>query len=376
MTLTNYLVDAYIDVNILLIIALTIWATTRFILLRLGFSQAFCLQLRLLNGVFVAVAFSPLFVMAFDFLLQKGAVAQTYALGLSDLVLAQYLSGGFSMQPSRLEHLLGLRGELITGFVDFKTTGAMIVVAMAFVGFVLVLLRLIHSIWTLERIVQNSFEWRRFGNLHLRVSDRIHVPFSTRGLKRRYIVFPSAMLAHSDDLKMALAHEFQHLRQGDIEWEIALEALRPLFFWNPAFIFGKRQVEQLRELSCDQSVVRSTQFDGHAYCECLLRVCRNGLHPGAQRVLLVSSVPFVQVETSFLGVNSVDFLRRRMASVFDAEQVPQGDSLSRYLQGLLMSLVILISIGLTCQSDWSQDRLMFSAIVNLERLHGPIQFGG
>jgi hypothetical protein len=90
----------------------------------------------------------------------------------------------------------------------------------------------------------------------------------------------------------------------------------------------------------------------------------------------VSSVPFVQVETSFLGVNSVDFLRRRMASVFDAEQVPQGDSLSRYLQGLLMSLVILISIGLTCQSDWSQDRLMFSAIVNLERLHGPIQFGG
>jgi hypothetical protein len=41
-----------------------------------------------------------------------------------------------------------------------------------------------------------------------------------------------------------------------------------------------------------------------------------------------------------------------------------------------MSLVILISIGLTCQSDWSQDRLMFSAIVNLERLHGPIQFGG
>jgi hypothetical protein len=47
------------------------------------------------------------------------------------------------------------------------------------------------------------------------------------------------------DLKMSLTHQFQYLRQGDIEWEIALAAMRPLFFWNPALILRKRQVEQL-----------------------------------------------------------------------------------------------------------------------------------
>ncbi len=52
-----------------------------------------------------------------------------------------------------------------------------------------------------------------------------------------------------------LAHEFQHLRQGDIEWEILLEALKPIFFLNPAFHAWKRQVEKLRELSCDSQVL-------------------------------------------------------------------------------------------------------------------------
>lgn len=52
MTLTNYLLNAYIDANILLIFAFGVWALARFILGRFGFSQAFGLQLKLLNGVF------------------------------------------------------------------------------------------------------------------------------------------------------------------------------------------------------------------------------------------------------------------------------------------------------------------------------------
>ena len=60
MTLTNYLLNAYIDANILLIFAFGVWALARFILGRFGFSQAFGLQLKLLNGVFLAVAVSIL----------------------------------------------------------------------------------------------------------------------------------------------------------------------------------------------------------------------------------------------------------------------------------------------------------------------------
>ena len=376
MTLTNYVLDAYIDANILLICAFNIWALARFILGRFGFSQAFGLQLRLLNGVFLAVAFSPVFGFAFDQLVATGAVSDAYVMSLSDIVLAQYLNGGFTMQPSQLEYLLGMRREMMTALVGFNTSGAVVVTACVAVGFMVGLVRILRSIMALKHIICHSFAWRRFGNLHLRLSDTSHVPFSTRSLRRRYIVLPSAMLTQSVDLKMALAHEFQHLRQGDIEWEIALEALRPLFFWNPVFIFWKRQVDQLRELSCDQRVLARNSYDVKAYCECLLRVCSNSLRQDSKQLVLISSVPFAQIEKSLFGVNSVVFLRRRMTSVFDAKQAPQGRGISRVLRVFLMGLVISISMALTEQGDWSQDRLMLSAIVNLERLHGPTHFGG
>jgi beta-lactamase regulating signal transducer with metallopeptidase domain len=376
MTLTNYLLNAYIDANILLIFAFGVWALARFILGRFGFSQAFGLQLKLLNGVFLAVAVSPFFCLAFDLLIETGTVSQSYAVSLSDIVLAQYLNGGFAMQPSQLEYLLGIRSEMMTALVGFNTLGAMFVAACVAIGFSVGLFRILRSMMALNNIIGRSYEWRQFGNLHLRLSDTNHVPFSTRSLRRRYIVLPSAMLGQSDDLKMALAHEFQHLRQGDVEWEIALEALRPLFFWNPVFIFWKRQVDQLRELSCDQQVLARNNYDVKAYCECLFRVCRNSLRQDSRQLVLISSVPFAQIDRSLLGVNSAAFLRRRMTSVFDAKKVPQGRGLSGVLSVFLMGLVISISVAMTNQGDWSQDRLMLSAIVNLERLHGPTHFGG
>ena len=88
MTLTNYLLNVYIDANILLIFAFGVWALVRFILGRFGFSQAFGLQLKLLNGVFLAVAVSPLFCLAFDLLIETGTVSQSYVVRLSDIVLA------------------------------------------------------------------------------------------------------------------------------------------------------------------------------------------------------------------------------------------------------------------------------------------------
>ncbi|MBT5930952.1 MAG: peptidase M56, BlaR1, partial [Rhodobacteraceae bacterium] len=57
-------------------------------------------------------------------------------------------------------------------------------------------------------------------------------------------------------------------------------------------------------------------------------------------------------------------------------KVPQGRRLAGVLSVFLMGLVISISVAMTNQGDWSQDRLMLSAIVNLERLHGPTHFGG
>lgn len=368
MTLINSVFDAYIDANILLMFAFTLWILARFALRKSGHAYAFTTQLRLLNGIFFAVALSPFIALSIGAFLQSGLVANTISLNLSDFVLAQYLDGGFEMKPSQLEHMLGLREFWTANLLGLKTTSGMIIAALLAVGSGTILMRTAFSIFRLRRIIRHSFPWRQFGNIHLRLSDTIHVPFSTRSPRNHYIVIPSGMLARSDDLKMALGHEFQHIRQGDIAWEIALELLKPFFFWNPAFIFWKRQVERLRELSCDQQVIRRKGYDVQAYCECLLRACRDGLRKDQRQQIIVPSVALVQVNKSLFGVNTVGFLRQRVASLCDAGPAVSRSKIVRVLMIPLIGIITAMSFAIQEPSDWSHDRLMLSTIVNLERL--------
>ena len=101
------------------------------------------------------------------------------------------------------------------------------------------------SAFCLYRIVRQSHAWRKLGRVKIGLSDRTLGPLSTRGLRNYYIVIPSHMLGQKYEMKVSLAHELQHLRQGGIEWEILLKVLKPIFFWNPAYHAWKRQVEHL-----------------------------------------------------------------------------------------------------------------------------------
>lgn len=362
------LLDAYIDANILLMFAFSLWAVVRFVLSKLGMPYAFATQLRLLNGIFLAVAISPFFVLGVGLFLQSGVISQGFSVNLSDFVVAQYLNGSFEMKPSQFEQFLGLRERFTSDLLGLKSNTGIAVVAFLTIGFMVVTARMVISVFRLRRIIRNSYAWRRFSNIHLRLSDTTHVPFSTRSLRNHYIVIPSGMLTQSDDLRMALGHEFQHLRQGDIEWEITLELLKPLFFWNPAFLFWKRQVEHLRELSCDQQVLLRKGYDVRAYCECLLRVCHNSLRKSPRLQIIVPTVAFVQLDRSLFGTQSARFLCHRMTSLFDAKPDCRGRRFFQLLVLPLMAIIVFTSLAIQSPSDWSQDRLMLSTIVNLERL--------
>lgn len=60
MILTESVLNAYINANIMLLFAFALWNFTRFGVEKLGFKLAYIFQLRLLNGVFLAIALSPL----------------------------------------------------------------------------------------------------------------------------------------------------------------------------------------------------------------------------------------------------------------------------------------------------------------------------
>ena len=359
--------NAFINTNILIIVAYVLWWATRAILNRTGQRNSHALQLRLLNMVFVAIVLSPFAVLGMSWL-QNSGHALGLKLNLSDIVVAYYLNGGIEMQATQFERLVNLRDSFTNNVLNAAGWVAWTVIAAFLFSLSIGVLRLFYSVFCLHRIVSNSYAWRRFGRVNLYLSDRTLVPFSTRGLRNYYLVFPAHMLGERRELKVSLAHELQHLRQADIGWEIALETLKPLFFLNPAFHAWKRQVEHLRELSCDAEILRRGRINVDEYCETLLSVCQQSLRKDRVFVVAVPKVTLVTADRSNLMNGPRSFLHERIVSVLEQRNFRQ----SRWLYGAvlapLVSAIMLTAVVIQRPADWSQDRLMLSTVVNLERL--------
>jgi len=358
------LIDTYLDINVLLAFACCLWMITSRMLAAMGLAHSYTAQLKTVRLLFLAIVLSPFVVAAFAFSHRFLGTAPGNPFNLTDFIVAQYLQGRIEMSPARLETLLGVRRQLSSG------SGGMIWWAGAAfaTGFAFFLGRFAASIWKLYRVLDDSFVWRRFGRLDLRLSDRTAVPFSTRSLRRRIVVLPSAMLAEPEDLRIALNHELQHLRQRDVDWEIWMECLKPFFFWNPAFHIWRRQVESLRELSCDRQVLERKGYDVGAYCECLLKVCHNSLKRRRTFSLDAPVVALVQTESRLFGGRAAQVLRHRMMALIDGKAEPHPRILAALMMAPLIGLTLLAAISIQRPGDWSQDRLMLSTIINLERL--------
>lgn len=359
--------DAFVNANILLIFSYGLWLIVRAALSQTRLRHAYSSQLLSLNAIFVTIALSPFVILAFG-LLQTRGLSPAVNVNLSDLVVAYYLNGGFEMEATTVERLLVWREGFTTDVVNMAGWAAIGVTALFAVGVAISSLRLIISVFCLWRILSNSYSWRRFGRIRIRLSDQVLVPFSTRGLRNYYVVIPSHMLAQSKELKVSLAHEFQHLRQGDIEWEILLEALKPLFFLNPAYHAWKRQVEQLRELSCDARVLARGHIDLRSYCDTLLSVCQHALRKDRDFVLALPKVTLVTADRVSPRNGRLSRLEERIVGVLTARKIRNQNLVSVAIMVPLIAAILLTTVAIQKPGDWSQDRLMLSTVVNLERL--------
>ncbi len=375
MPTVSAILDAYVNANVLLACAFVLWMLVRLFLDAAGLKRAFSTQLTLLNGLFLTVALGPIFVALYGGARQIGLIAPEVSVNLADFVLAQYLNGSFEMRPTEFEKLMSLRQTLTQTLTAPGSGVGQVIFGLLLAGHLALTIRFARNALRLRRLIRESYPWRRFGWLHIRLTDAAHVPFSTRGLRNHYIVIPSAMLSDKADLQMAMAHEFQHLRNGDVAWEIGLETLRLFFFWNPFFLLWKRKVDQLRELACDQQVLARRHFDVRAYSECLLRVCRNSLRKGNVAQIAMPSVAFVHSGAELLNAGPVGFLRYRVISLMLFSPPRHGRRSSYLLLLPLLAVTAIGSVAIQRQGDWSHDRLMLATIVNLERLDIRNNFG-
>ncbi|MEP5761958.1 MAG: hypothetical protein ABJ327_22120, partial [Litoreibacter sp.] len=155
--------NAYIDANIILLMAAILWILLNAAIGRTMLRKAFSLKLSVAYGVLMSVLLAPVVVGMFEFARQSGVVNTSYVVSISDFAVAQYLDGRLDMAPSRFESLLFLRETFVADILVLGTPLAQAIVAVLLLGFVSVVYRSLRSVFKIKRIVEKSYAWRSIG---------------------------------------------------------------------------------------------------------------------------------------------------------------------------------------------------------------------
>jgi len=124
----------------------------------------------------------------------------------------------------------------------------------------------------LKSILHTAVPYRTCGRLVIKVSDYCHIPFALRLFNKAYIILPVSILSSTQNVKIAIAHEGQHHRNGDCLWVYFIECIRIVFWGNPGAARWHRILNELQEFSCDEALVGHQKISAHDYGHCLFKV--------------------------------------------------------------------------------------------------------
>ncbi|KUP92444.1 M56 family metallopeptidase [Tritonibacter horizontis] len=352
------LLNAYIDLNLLVLAGAALWFAARIGFRRTSLATSYGPQLKLLNGMTVLLAVTPVLVV----------LANLSGIGhpptLSDMLVSQYLQGNVNMSAAQFEAMIGLREDLVRDLSAGRALWSQVVALLLVSGAAISAVLLAYAILRLHLALSSAYVWKRIGRVELRLSDTTAVAYSTRGLFRLYIVLPTALLNDPRDLRLTLAHELQHFRQKDVETAFLMECLRPLLFWNPAYYLWRRDIRAMREFACDQALGARHRFDLRAYCECLIRASERArqtpifLSPRSPSVALLER----------REIHNAPILARRIIAVTEKRPDGQQAALWAAIAASIACAVVGTAFLIQRPGDWSHDRIMLSTIVNLERM--------
>ena len=112
----------------------------------------------------------------------------------------------------------------------------MILVFVFLSGFVLFSIKYIKNLVLLKKLQKDSFCQHKINNIHILFNHTTDIPFCWVLLKNHFISIPYLFLNKQDDLKLAIKHKLQHIRQGDTRWLHFLMLIKPFCFWNPFMV--------------------------------------------------------------------------------------------------------------------------------------------
>ncbi len=295
-------------------------------------------------------------------------MATPYAVSVNatDAVVAQYLKGNISISAMEMSRIVELRATLVSNIALGTSAFGKVVLAIFLSATVFRMAYLGINFLRIRRAIKGGEVLRRTHRLTLVASPDIRVPFSTRGPMRHYIVLPETMLNDRPAMAMALGHELQHIRQGDVTAEVLISLMSPIYFLNPGYWYLSGRVRKLGELTCDRAYLARRLQDAHSYALRLLSIARSAANARQQPAAF--GVPFTGRPLPWRGRKSL--LKSRILEIArDIDAPAKETKLTGVALSVLLSLFIVgAATSLSKPGDWSHERIMLSTVVNLERI--------
>ena len=290
------------------------------------------------------------------------------SINVTDAILAQYLKGNLrGMTAMEMQAMVDMRMTLVD---DLARGASWLGLALIAVFSAAALARLAYLALNLSRIraaLRGSCTLRKTARLHLMASPHVKVPFSTRGLRRYIVVLPADVCHDPIAMRMYLGHELQHIRQGDVDTEILLSVVSPLFVLNPGFWYVAGRVRNLSELACDRAYLSRQRVGARDYSLRLLATARS--HLAARRSGPTAfGVPFIGRALPWRSRRSI--LKSRIEEIAaDLEETPrEGLWLAGAASLAMICVILVVAAAVGGSGDWSHERIMLSTVVNLERI--------
>lgn len=201
----------------------------------------------------------------------------------------------------------------------FLTTSTLLFL-IVFFGFVISLYQYLKNILVLRSLVKNSVIYKSINNIHLLLTATSDVPFCYSFFNKHYIVLPESLLENQSDMRIAIRHELQHVRQGDTYWSHFFAIIKLFCCFNPFVKFWRTWLGELQEYACDEALVLKKTAPPLAYADCLLNV--------AVRSYQTNHLPHLTLGMfGFSKNNHSSILTRRISMLFNYKPLQKQKSL-------------------------------------------------
>lgn len=155
-------------------------------------------------------------------------------------------------------------GQLSTNSMNDTSINWLYLISIIYLVLSLVLvLRLIYSIWGLYRLIHSS-KVQILADEKCHVSDKVKNPFSFFN----YIVLPDNIHYSSIELRAIIQHEKLHVKHHHSLEKIVIEIFKCFFWWHPVSWYYSKELDLIHEFQVDQAM--STKMDIYQYKKILV----------------------------------------------------------------------------------------------------------